>query len=259
MPPNGVSAARSGSTWIHWRSPVASANALISPWVTSSQVARAEFLADVRLEFVDAVDRQLSHVSDPQHVGLRRAYARLMPTADDERRVLEQVQTKLYIDGQWLDGGGGRLTVEDPATGESLVDVADADAADADAALAAADRAFATWKHTAPRERGDILRRANELMIERKDDLALLMTLEMGKPVTESAGEIVYAANFLRWYAEEAVRITGGSPRTRTARPRPDDAAAGRALPVHHAVELPARDGDPQDRPGARRRLHAAS
>ncbi len=132
-----------------------------------------------------------------------------MPTADDERRVLDQVQTKLYIDGQWRDGGNGTLTVEDPATGEGLIDVADADGADADAALAAADTAFATWKHTAPRERGDILRRAYDLMMERKDDLALLMTLEMGKPVAESAGEIVYAANFLRWYAEEAVRING--------------------------------------------------
>ena len=132
-----------------------------------------------------------------------------MPTADDERRVLGQVQTRLYIDGQWRDGGNGTLTVEDPATGEGLIDVADADGADADAALAAADKAFAGWKNTAPRERGDILRHAYDLMIERKDDLALLMTLEMGKPVAESAGEIVYAANFLRWYAEEVVRING--------------------------------------------------
>jgi succinate-semialdehyde dehydrogenase/glutarate-semialdehyde dehydrogenase len=132
-----------------------------------------------------------------------------MPTAEDERRVLDQVQTKLYIDGQWREGANGTLSVEDPATGEALIDVADADGADADAALTAADEAFASWKNTAPRERGDILRRAYDLMIERKDDLALLMTLEMGKPVAESAGEIVYAANFLRWYAEEAVRING--------------------------------------------------
>jgi len=132
-----------------------------------------------------------------------------MATAEDERRVLDQVQTKLYIDGQWRDGGNGTLSVEDPATGEALIDVADANAADADAAIAAADKAFAGWRATAPRERGDIIRRAYDLMIERQDDLALLMTLEMGKPVAESAGEITYAANFLRWYSEEAVRING--------------------------------------------------
>ena len=86
-------------------------------------------------------------------------------TATDERRVLDQVQTRLYIGGQWREGGAGTLPVEDPATGETLVEVADASAQDADDALAAADAAFPAWARTAPRERADILRRAYDLMI----------------------------------------------------------------------------------------------
>ncbi|MBI5105076.1 MAG: NAD-dependent succinate-semialdehyde dehydrogenase [Solirubrobacterales bacterium] len=129
-------------------------------------------------------------------------------TAED--RVVETVPHKLYIAGEWRDGGeGGTLPVEDPATGEVLCEVADATNADANAALGAAHGAFQTWRNVAPRERADVLRRAYDLMMERQDDLALLMTLEMGKPLSESAGEIVYAANFFRWYAEEAVRVNG--------------------------------------------------
>src|SRR4051795_12021291 len=117
---------------------------------------------------------------------------------------------QLYLGGQWRDGeGGATLDVEDPATGETIATVADATNADADAALAAADEAFASWRNVAPRERGDILRRAYDAIIARQDELALLMTLEMGKPVAESRAEIVYAANFFRWYSEEAVRING--------------------------------------------------
>ena len=128
----------------------------------------------------------------------------------DEQKVLDSVKPKLYIGGEWRDAGeGGTLGVEDPSTGETLVEVADATAADADAALQAAHEAFAEWRNVAPRERGDVLRRAFDLIIERQDDLALLMTLEMGKPLAESKAEIVYAANFFRWYSEEAVRING--------------------------------------------------
>jgi succinate-semialdehyde dehydrogenase/glutarate-semialdehyde dehydrogenase len=133
-----------------------------------------------------------------------------MAATADETRVVEGVKTQLFIGGQWRDAeGGGTLDVEDPATGETIASVADATAADADAALAAADEMFKTWRNVAPRERGDILRRAYDTIIERQDELALLMTLEMGKPVAESKAEIVYAANFLRWYSEEAVRING--------------------------------------------------
>ena len=127
-----------------------------------------------------------------------------------ERAVLDAVPTQLFIGGEWRDAtGANTLPVEDPATGETLVEVADATVGDGQAALAAADEAFRTCRHVAPRERGDILRRAFELMTERTDELALLMTLEMGKPLAESQAEIAYAAAFFRWFAEEAVRIDG--------------------------------------------------
>ncbi len=127
-----------------------------------------------------------------------------------ERAVLDAVPSQLFIGGEWRDGtGGGTLPVEDPATGETLVEVADATVADGQAALAAADEAFRTFRRMAPRDRGDILRRAYELMVERTEDLALLMTLEMGKALAESRAEVTYAASYFRWYAEEAVRING--------------------------------------------------
>jgi succinate-semialdehyde dehydrogenase/glutarate-semialdehyde dehydrogenase len=133
-----------------------------------------------------------------------------MAATADETRVIDGVKTQLYIGGEWRDASGGAtLDVEDPATGNVIASVADATNADADAALAAATEAFETWRWVAPRERADILRRAYDLINERTDELALLMTLEMGKPVAESKGEIAYANNFLRWYSEEAVRING--------------------------------------------------
>jgi succinate-semialdehyde dehydrogenase / glutarate-semialdehyde dehydrogenase len=127
-----------------------------------------------------------------------------------ERAALERVPTELYIDGQWRAASGGQtLGVEDPATTEELVQVADAHADDALAALGAAARAQAEWGAHAPRERGEILRRAHEAIVARTDELALLMTLEMGKALAESRAEIAYAAEFFRWFAEEAVRIHG--------------------------------------------------
>ncbi|MDT7651378.1 MAG: succinate-semialdehyde dehydrogenase / glutarate-semialdehyde dehydrogenase [Pseudonocardiales bacterium] len=129
----------------------------------------------------------------------------------DEARVVDAVPTGLFIGGDWRPARSGRtLTVDDPATGKALCEVADAgpeDGMDALAAAAAAQPSFATMP---PRARGEILHRAYELMMERIDDLALLMTLEMGKPLAESRGEITYAAEFFRWFAEEAVRIDGG-------------------------------------------------
>ncbi|HWI21590.1 MAG TPA: NAD-dependent succinate-semialdehyde dehydrogenase [Baekduia sp.] len=127
-----------------------------------------------------------------------------------EQAVLAAVPKGLFVGGQFRDAAGqATLEVEDPATGEPLAVVADASPEDALAALAAADEAFVTYRTMAPRERGEILRRAYELMHERADDLALLMTLEMGKPVAEAHGEVMYAASYLRWYAEEAVRMDG--------------------------------------------------
>jgi succinate-semialdehyde dehydrogenase/glutarate-semialdehyde dehydrogenase len=127
-----------------------------------------------------------------------------------EKEVLERVRKDLYIGGEWRAAtGGGTLAVEDPATGQPLVEVADAQVEDSLAALAAAADTQAEWAAHAPRERGEILRRAYEAVMAQADDLALLMTLEMGKSVAESRAEITYAAEFLRWFSEEAVRIHG--------------------------------------------------
>ena len=129
---------------------------------------------------------------------------------EQEQKVIESVPKQLYIGGAWRDGAeGATLPVEDPATGETLCEVADGTPDDADAALAAAADKQGEWAETPPRERGEILRRAWELITERKDDLALLMTLEMGKTVKESEAEIAYGGEFFRWFAEEAVRIDG--------------------------------------------------
>jgi succinate-semialdehyde dehydrogenase/glutarate-semialdehyde dehydrogenase len=130
-------------------------------------------------------------------------------TASQEQQVVDQVPKQLYIAGEWRDGAKGTLTVEDPSTEEPLCDVADASADDAKAALDAAVDAGPEFAAMAPRERGEILRRAFEAITARKDELALLMTLEMGKTIKESLAEIAYAAEFFRWFSEEAVRIDG--------------------------------------------------
>src|SRR3954454_12102643 len=132
-----------------------------------------------------------------------------MSVASKEQAVVEAVPKKLYIGGEWRDGSLGSLDVEDPATEETIASVADASAEDASAALGSCVEHQAEWQHTAPRERGEILRRAWELIQERADDLALLMTLEMGKSLAESKAEVTYASEFLRWFAEQAVRIDG--------------------------------------------------
>jgi len=130
-------------------------------------------------------------------------------SAPEEQKILETVPKQLYIDGEWRDGSKGTFSVEDPATGETLVDVADASEDDAKAALDAAAAAGPEWAAYPPRERGEILRRAFETIIKHEDELALLMTLEMGKPLKESKAEVAYGAEFLRWFSEQAVRIEG--------------------------------------------------
>jgi succinate-semialdehyde dehydrogenase/glutarate-semialdehyde dehydrogenase len=133
------------------------------------------------------------------------------PLTDRESAVVSEVPRRLLIDGTWVDAtGGATFDVLDPSTGEVLCAVADASPADGRRALEAAVQAQASFARTSPRERADILTRAFELLHERIDDLALLMTLEMGKPVAEAKGEIAYAAEFLRHFAGEALRIDGG-------------------------------------------------
>ena len=127
-----------------------------------------------------------------------------------ESEVLNDVPKELFIAGAWRPASSGaRLEVEDPATGQPLCEIADAGEADALAALAAAHDAQAAWGAHPPRERGEILRRAFELINERTDELAMLMSLEMGKSLVEARGEVAYANDFLRWFSEEAVRIRG--------------------------------------------------
>lgn len=136
-------------------------------------------------------------------------------TPDVPHSVVDAAPKQLYIDGRWQDAAGGRrFAVDDPATGERLCEVADAGPEDGRRALDAAVAAQEAWAATAPRARSEILRRAYELILERKEELALLMTLEMGKPLAEARGEVGYAAEFFRWFSEEAVRIDGGMSTT---------------------------------------------
>ena len=131
-------------------------------------------------------------------------------SAAEERALLDRVPTGLWLDGRDQPAAAGAvLPVHDPSTGDVLAEVADATEADAVGALDGAVAAQDAWRRTAPRERGEILRRAFELLRERSEDFALLMTLEMGKPLAESRGEVAYAAEFLRWFSEEAVRVSG--------------------------------------------------
>ncbi|QEO14059.1 NAD-dependent succinate-semialdehyde dehydrogenase [Agromyces intestinalis] len=127
-----------------------------------------------------------------------------------ETDVLDRVASGLFIDGEWVDAEGGRtLEVRDPSTGRIIKQIADATPDDGIRALDAAVAAQASWAATAPRERGELLRRAFDTLMARKEEFALLMTLEMGKPLAEARGEVAYGGEFLRWFGEEAVRIHG--------------------------------------------------
>ena len=127
-----------------------------------------------------------------------------------ETDLLGHVPDGLYIGGQWRPATGGRtFAVTDPSTGETVKEIADASVEDGVAALDAASEAFPSWSTTPARHRAEILRRAFDLLMERKDDFALLMTIEMGKPLKESAGEVTYGGEFLRWFSEEAAHVQG--------------------------------------------------
>ena len=126
--------------------------------------------------------------------------------------LLAKVPTGLLINGEWRDAASGEtFEVENPATGEALATLASAGSDDAMAALDAACAVKDEWARTSPRERSNILRRAFELVTERKDEFAALMTLEMGKPLAEAYGEVTYGAEYLRWFSEEAVRDYGAT------------------------------------------------
>ena len=127
-----------------------------------------------------------------------------------ETQLLESVPDGLFIGGEWRSASSGStLKVYDPATGEAIKTIADGGIEDGAAALDAAVESAADWARTAPRERAEMLRRAFDLIQERQDQVALLMTLEMGKPLAESKAEVTYGNEFLRWFSEEAVRVFG--------------------------------------------------
>ena len=129
---------------------------------------------------------------------------------EQERRLLDSVPTGLLINGRWRPASdGGTLDVHDPSTGALLKTIASASVADGEEALAAAHAAQASWAKTAPRQRAEILRKAFELVVARTEDFALLMTLEMGKPLADSRAEVAYGAEFLRWFSEQTNRIAG--------------------------------------------------
>jgi succinate-semialdehyde dehydrogenase / glutarate-semialdehyde dehydrogenase len=133
---------------------------------------------------------------------------------------LAGVPLDLFLGGKWAPATDDRrMPVVNPATEAVLTEVADADERDARMALDAAQRTQESWARTPARARSEILYRAHQLMIDRTEQLALLMTLEMGKPLPEARGEVAYAAEFFRWFAEEAVRVDGGYAH------RPDGAA----------------------------------
>jgi succinate-semialdehyde dehydrogenase/glutarate-semialdehyde dehydrogenase len=141
----------------------------------------------------------------------------------------DEIPTTIAIGGSWRDAASGeRFAVHDPATGETLARVADASVDDAVAAVAAAHAAQPAWAARAPRERAEILRKVFELMLAHQDRIAELIVRENGKPLAEARGEVAYAAEFFRWFAEEAVRNTG----TLATAP----GGANRILVMHQAI-----------------------
>src|SRR5699024_846708 len=131
-------------------------------------------------------------------------------THKDEQELLDRVPEELFIDGRWRAAEDGEtLDVHDPATGQVIRTIASASSGDAQSAMDAAADAFPDWSRTPARERGELLRRAFDLVHERAEEFALLMTLEMGKPLVESRGEVTYGGEFLRWFSEETVRHYG--------------------------------------------------
>lgn len=150
-------------------------------------------------------------------------------TIATDTALLDTVPRGLFIGGAWrASASGATLGVTNPATGQVIAEIADATVEDGMAALDAADAAAESWAATPARERADILRRAFDLVQQRKEDFALLMTLEMGKPLAEARGEVAYGGEFLRWFSEEATRIQG--------RYGPNPEGTGRMIVTQHPV-----------------------
>ncbi|HTL41015.1 MAG TPA: NAD-dependent succinate-semialdehyde dehydrogenase [Pseudolysinimonas sp.] len=133
-----------------------------------------------------------------------------MATIPRERLDTTLLRTQLYFGGQWRDGSTGETKpVTDPATGEVIVEVAVATAADVEAAVEAAHEAFRSWSKVPAPQRAKVLRRWYDLVVERADELAEILTAEQGKPLAEAKGEVLYGAGFIEWFAEESKRLYG--------------------------------------------------
>jgi succinate-semialdehyde dehydrogenase/glutarate-semialdehyde dehydrogenase len=118
------------------------------------------------------------------------------------------MKTKLFIDGQWVEGDG-RISVIDPSDESVIAEVSTAGDKECDAAVAAAHAAFPSWSKSAPRMRAEILRKAFEIMVDEADEIAKIISRENGKVFTDAKGEVLYAAEFFRWFSEEASRVAG--------------------------------------------------
>ena len=150
-------------------------------------------------------------------------------SAERETELLDRVPDGLFIGGSWRGAeNGATLTVADPATGDVVKTIASASVADGIAALDAAVAAQDAWAATPARERAELLRRAFDLLQERKEDFALLMTIEMGKPLAEARGEVAYGGEFLRWFSEETAHLQG--------RYGANPEGTGRMIVTHHPV-----------------------
>jgi succinate-semialdehyde dehydrogenase/glutarate-semialdehyde dehydrogenase len=147
----------------------------------------------------------------------------------NQTAVLGTVPDNLFIGGQWRAASSGATSdVHDPSTGEVVKSIADATPGDGMAAPDAADAASATWAGVPARERGELLRRAFDMLQERKEEFALLMSIEMGKPIAEARGEVAYGGEFLRWFSEESTRVQG--------RYGPNPEGTGRMIVSQHPV-----------------------
>jgi len=156
------------------------------------------------------------------------------------------LKTKAYINGEWLDGDGGdTFAVTDPATGDSIAEVASCGTAETRRAIEAAEAAMLTWRKRSVKDRAGILRKWFNLMMDAQEDLAQILTAEQGKPLAEARGEIAYGANYIEWFAEEGKRVYGDTI------PAPSD---DKRIVV---LEFPECDADPKNRAGVSCRMHS--
>ena len=165
--------------------------------------------------------------------------------------------TQMYIDGRWCDADSSRtLAVINPADESTVAEVAYGGRAEADRAVEAAARAYPGWRATPVYDRAKILKKTADLMRDRADAIARTLTQEQGKPLPEAKGEVLHAADTFEWFAEEGKRLRPDHPPLGRHQAALRDQAPGRRRRHDHPLELPGGAAQPQDRPGAGRRLH---